>query len=71
MAKNKTEFTDKNVDDFLQTVENEQKRKDSYELIALMEKKPAKKQRCGVQQLWVLVIIITNTKVVMKAMHLC
>lgn len=38
MAKNKTEFTDKNVDDFLQTVENEQKRKDSYELIALMEK---------------------------------
>ncbi len=38
MAKNKTEFSDKNVDDFLQTVENEQKRKDSYELIALMEK---------------------------------
>ena len=38
MEKNKTEFTDKNVDDFLQTVENEQKRKDSYELIALMEK---------------------------------
>jgi len=38
MAKNKTESTDKSVDDFLQTVENEQKRKDSYELIALMEK---------------------------------
>ncbi len=37
MAKNKTEFTDEKVDDFLQTVENEQKRKDSYELIALME----------------------------------
>jgi len=38
MSKNKTEFTEKRVDDFLQTVENEQKRKDSYELIALMEK---------------------------------
>ncbi len=38
MTKNKTEFTDKNVDDFLQTLESEQKRKDSYELIALMEK---------------------------------
>ena len=37
MAKNKTEFTNQNVDDFLQTVENEQKRKDSYELIVLME----------------------------------
>lgn len=38
MTKNKTEFTDKNVDDFLQKLESEQKRKDSYELIALMEK---------------------------------
>lgn len=37
MAKNKTEFTDVKIDDFLQTVENEQKRKDSYELITLME----------------------------------
>lgn len=38
MTKNKTEFTDKNVDDFLQKLESEHKRKDSYELIALMEK---------------------------------
>jgi len=45
MAKNKTEFTDKNVDDFLQTVENEQKRKDSYELIALMEKLTGEKAK--------------------------
>ena len=45
MAKNKTEFTDKSVDDFLQKVENEQKRNDSCELIALMEKLTGEKAK--------------------------
>lgn len=37
MAKNKTIYTNENVIDFIEKVENEQKRKDSYALIALME----------------------------------
>lgn len=37
MAKTKTVFTNESVDVFLQTVENDQKRMDSYELIKLME----------------------------------
>lgn len=45
MEKNKTEFTDKSVDDFLQKVENEQKRNDSCELIALMEKLTGEKAK--------------------------
>lgn len=45
MAKNKTEFTNQSVADFLQTVENEQKRNDSYELIALMEQLTGEKAK--------------------------
>lgn len=45
MEKNKTEFTDKSVDDFRQKVENEQKRNDSCELIALMEKLTGEKAK--------------------------
>lgn len=45
MAKNKTEFTNESVETFLQTVENDQKRKDSYELIALMEKLTGEKAK--------------------------
>lgn len=37
MAKNKTGFTNESVTDFIENVENEQKRKDSYALIQLME----------------------------------
>lgn len=37
MAKNKTIYTNENVIDFIEKVENEQKRKDSYALITLME----------------------------------
>lgn len=37
MAKNKTDFTNESVIDFIENVENEQKRKDSYALIQLME----------------------------------
>lgn len=37
MSKNKTHFTNGNVADFIEKVDNEQKRKDSYELIKLME----------------------------------
>ena len=45
MVKNKTEFTDKSVNNFLQTIENEQKREDSYELIALMEQLTGEKAK--------------------------
>lgn len=37
MAKNKTEFTDKDVLTFIENVDNEQQRDDSYYLIRLME----------------------------------
>nr|WP_317632205.1 DUF1801 domain-containing protein [uncultured Flavobacterium sp.] len=37
MAKNKTEFTSEDVSAFIEKVESEQKRQDSYELIKLME----------------------------------
>src|SRR5690606_14901035 len=37
MAKNKTDFTSESVIDFIENVEDEQKRKDSYALIQLME----------------------------------
>ena len=37
MAKNKTDFTNENVTDFIEKVDNEQKRQDSYALIKLME----------------------------------
>lgn len=38
MAKNKTVFTDQDVVDFIEKVENEQKRIDSYHFIELMKK---------------------------------
>lgn len=38
MAKNKTEFTSEDVSAFIEKVESEQKRQDSYELIKLMER---------------------------------
>ena len=37
MAKNKTVYTNENVIDFIENIDNEQKRKDSYALIKLME----------------------------------
>lgn len=37
MAKTKTVFTNESVDEFLAAIESEQKRKDSYQLIKLME----------------------------------
>lgn len=37
MVKNKTEFTSEDVSAFIEKVESEQKRQDSYELIKLME----------------------------------
>lgn len=37
MAKNKTDFTNESVVDFIEKVDNEQKRKDSHTLIQLME----------------------------------
>lgn len=37
MAKNKTDFTDESVEAFIEKVENEQKRKESYRLVQLME----------------------------------
>ncbi|MGN6440113.1 MAG: DUF1801 domain-containing protein [Agriterribacter sp.] len=38
MSKNKTAETGKSVEDFINAVENEQKRKDSFRLIELMQK---------------------------------
>ncbi len=38
MAENKTVATDDSVKAFIETVDNEQKRKDAYELVALFEK---------------------------------
>lgn len=38
MAKNKTDFTTSDVQSFIETVENVQKKEDSYTLIQLMEK---------------------------------
>lgn len=38
MAKNKTVYTNENVIDFIESIDNEQKRKDSYALIKLMER---------------------------------
>lgn len=38
MSKNKTTETGKSVEDFINAVENEQKRKDSFRLIELMQK---------------------------------
>ena len=37
MAKNKTEFTDQSVSEFIEQSGNEQKRKDSYRLMELMQ----------------------------------
>jgi len=43
MAKNKTAYTDKDVLKFIEQVDNEQKRKDSFRLIELMEKASGEK----------------------------
>src|SRR5690606_41333112 len=45
MAENKTQFTDANVLDFINTVEDIQKREDSLELINLMEKATGEKAK--------------------------
>lgn len=45
MAENKTQFTDENVLDFINTVEDIQKREDSLELINLMEKATGEKAK--------------------------
>ena len=45
MAELKTKLNDKSVEDFLNTVEDEQKRKDSFELLKIMQEisgEPAK-----------------------------
>lgn len=38
MAANKTDYTDENVNAFIESVDNEQKRKDSYYLLELMKR---------------------------------
>lgn len=45
MAENKTQFTDENVLDFINTVEDIPKREDSLELINLMEKATREKAK--------------------------
>ena len=45
MATLKTSFTDENVASFIEGVDNEQKRKDSYALISLMEKATGEKAK--------------------------
>lgn len=45
MRKNKTEFTQQSVNDFLKTITDQQKMKDSYDLVNLMEKVSAEKAR--------------------------
>lgn len=37
MAKNKTVFTENSVTDFIQNIDNDQKQKDSFQLIEIME----------------------------------
>ncbi|MDM1047511.1 DUF1801 domain-containing protein [Sphingobacterium hotanense] len=45
MATLKTSFTDEDVVSFIESVDNEQKRKDSYALISLMEKATGEKAK--------------------------
>lgn len=45
MAKNKTEYTGQNVNDFINSVEQEQKRKDSFELLKIMEELTGEKPK--------------------------
>lgn len=45
MAENKTQYTDASVSNFIDAIENEQKRADSYKLIALMEAATQEKAR--------------------------
>lgn len=45
MASLKTSFTDEDVASFIESVDNEQKRKDSYALISLMEKATGEKAK--------------------------
>lgn len=45
MATLKTSFTDEDVASFIENVDNEQKRKDSYVLISLMEKATGEKAK--------------------------
>ncbi|MBA5792517.1 MULTISPECIES: DUF1801 domain-containing protein [unclassified Flavobacterium] len=45
MAKNKTEFTNENVQQFIDAVENTQKKQDSLQLITLMEEITGEKAR--------------------------
>jgi hypothetical protein len=45
MAENKTKKTELSVENFINTVENEQKRKDSRELMAMMKKITGKEPR--------------------------
>ena len=45
MATLKTSFTDEDVASFIESVDNEQKRKDSYALISLMEKATGEKAK--------------------------
>lgn len=45
MAENKTQYTDASVSDLIDAIENEQKRADSYKLIALMEATTQEKAR--------------------------
>ena len=45
MAKLKTQFTEVDVEEFINNLDNEQKKKDSFELIELMEKATGEKAK--------------------------
>jgi hypothetical protein len=66
MAKTKTFKTNQDVTAFVNAVPDERKRKDSFKLIEIMSGITGKSLTCLGPLLSALVIIITNTKPVMK-----
>lgn len=50
MAEIKTKPTSASVEDFINTVKDEQKRKDSFVILEMMKKQVGKNQKCGAVQ---------------------
>ena len=68
MAENKTQLTNASVIEFLNSVENERKRQDSFAILETHERSHRGRcQKCGGPASSVLAITITNTPVGVKA----
>ena len=67
MAEMKTKVNEASVEEFLSTVEDEQKRKDCFEIVKIMKQVTKEETKCGDLPLSALAHIITSMKVGGKA----